>query len=81
MIIKEKLGGIESAKALVVREAQEKGLGWYTTEKEADDIGAEMIYRLGLDPMSFVEFNVNSAEAQGNTECRKQYEAGFPTPV
>ncbi|HYX32879.1 MAG TPA: M48 family metalloprotease [Oligoflexus sp.] len=80
-IIKEKVGGIESAKVLVVREAQEKGLGWYTAEQEADDIGTEMVYRVGLDPMSFVEFTVNSAEAQGNTERRKQYEAGFPTPV
>ncbi|MDQ3231244.1 MAG: M48 family metalloprotease [Pseudobdellovibrionaceae bacterium] len=81
MIIKEEVGGIESAKALVVREAQEKGLGWYTVEQEADDIGAEMVYRLGLDPMSFVEFTVNSAEAQGNAECRNRYEMGFPTPV
>ncbi|HYX34718.1 MAG TPA: hypothetical protein VE954_16595 [Oligoflexus sp.] len=53
-IIREKVGGIESAKALAVQEAQEKALGWYTMEQEADDIGTEMVYRLGLDPMSFV---------------------------
>ncbi|HYX37281.1 MAG TPA: M48 family metalloprotease [Oligoflexus sp.] len=81
MIIKEKVGRIEIAKALVVQEAQEKGLGWYTTEQEADDMGTEMVYRLGLDPMSFVEFTMTLAEAKGHTECRQQYEAGFPKSV
>ncbi|MDQ3230915.1 MAG: hypothetical protein M3Q07_03770, partial [Pseudobdellovibrionaceae bacterium] len=79
--IRQTIGELESAQFQLIQEALDKGLGWYTTEQEADDIGTEMVYRLGLNPMSFVESSIKFAENAGSTECRKQYEAGFPRPI
>jgi hypothetical protein len=82
LVIKSKVDAVEAEAAALVNEAMERGLGWYTTEQEADDIATEMIHRLGLNPQTFVEFSVKSAEAlEKDGSCRQQYEAGFPAPV
>ncbi len=66
----------------MVDEGTRSGLGWYTDEQEADEVGTEMVSRLGLNPMSVVSAELIFNDIYGTVaDCRDQFAKGFPIPV
>ncbi|RYZ59255.1 MAG: hypothetical protein EOP07_04550 [Proteobacteria bacterium] len=64
--------------------ATKSGLGWYTEEQEADELAAEFLVRLGLDPKSLITNNISAAVKANPKEgklCEANFKNGFPAPV
>ncbi|RYZ90786.1 MAG: hypothetical protein EOP04_02785 [Proteobacteria bacterium] len=62
----------------------EANAGFYTLEQEADEISAEILKRLGIDPSAGISYNIkvlatyNPAAAE---ECTAQWSQGFPVAI
>lgn len=66
------------------QKASEAGLGWYTTEQEADEIATELLLHLGIDPHTVVRSNIRALKIANPDEgawCESQFKAGFPKPI
>ena len=80
------------AEAMRAREIQIKnarlyaaGLGYYTQEQEADDLGLEFIIKIGIDPEYFIEgffemMKKSSLEHSQAKYCRELYNNKWVDP-
>jgi len=53
-------------------EAAAKNLGWYTTEQEADDLAAEWLDGIGIDPKALIESSIKLAKLANEKSRRLQ---------
>lgn len=83
-VITKTLDPLSDKLTVLMADITAEGLGWYTTEQEADELSLDLMVRIGLDPHAAILGDIRQEslrDLEGGDKCMDAYKSKFPNPV